>query len=185
VEEFTSDPECILRLALKTSGEKTVLDGGKVIEKGEPVGELHFWNEHLPPLPPDGADLEWSKLFVQKMRYSLALLAEYVEQDPRFLKVRAFRGEMAFPGKRKKQLEEVARRLGFTTYVKERRHFLDRFTEFWENFYSWALIWAFNPPSLKKKSLLSLRRCRIWMTREKLLKKYGGDDEAQSRSVRP
>jgi len=50
---------------------------------------------------------------------------------------------------------------------------LGRFGQFWENLYAWALMWAFNAPSLHRKQLLRLQRTEVWMSRQRLLERYG------------
>jgi hypothetical protein len=50
---------------------------------------------------------------------------------------------------------------------------LGRFAEFWENAYTWALMWTLNQSILQKRSLLRLRRFDISMTAEDFLGRYG------------
>ena len=57
--EFSDDPECVLRLQI-TRAPHTLCLNGRVVNAGEPVLELHLWNEHIPPLPPSGPDLAWA-----------------------------------------------------------------------------------------------------------------------------
>lgn len=178
VEEFTDDPQCLLRLSFGESPFHVNLGNGVEVQKGQPLGELHLWNEHIPPMPPEGPDLKWGKEFVQKMHRSLRLLACFAAQDPRLARVEAFSGEIAFPKDKARQLDIIARQLGLTLDSHKPRGLWAHFAEFWQNLYSMALIWAFNPPSLKKKSILGMRRYRLWMTKEELLKRYGGDANA-------
>ena len=148
------------------------------MEKGQPLGELHLRKGHIPPMPPEGPDFTWGKEFVRKMRLSLRLLARFAVQDPRMAKVEAFGGEIAFPRDKARQLDLIARQLGLVLDSRKPRGAWENFTEFWQNLYSMALIWAFNPPSLKKKTLLKMRRYRLWMAKKELLRRYGGDADA-------
>ena len=34
-------------------------------------------------------------------------------------------------------------------------------------------VWAFNAPTLRRKQLLRLRRTEVWMSRQRLLERYG------------
>jgi len=61
-------------------------------------------------------------------------------------------------------------RLGFTVTPYHRP--LGRFGEFWENFYSWGLLWAFNPPSWRRRKLFDLRRTEVWMLREDFVDRF-------------
>jgi len=173
VEEFTDDADCILRFSLVTSPTRAKVSDGIEVEAGQPLVELHLWNEHIPVMPPEGPDLEWGEKFLKKLRYSLHLLADYIRQEPRLREAEFLKGEMAFPKVKEKQFEELINRLGFVLDSREPKGIWEHFAEFWENFYSWALIWAFNPASLKKKSLLGMRRYRLWMRKEELLRRYG------------
>jgi len=48
-----------------------------------------------------------------------------------------------------------------------------RFAAFWENGFNLALVWAYNPPSLRSRSLPRLRRVQLWISRARLLGSYG------------
>src|ERR1700681_4445282 len=43
--EFTRDPQCILRLSAHRA-EADVLLRDRRVQRGEPIGEIHLWNEH-------------------------------------------------------------------------------------------------------------------------------------------
>jgi hypothetical protein len=47
------------------------------------------------------------------------------------------------------------------------------FREFWENFYTWWLLWTYNPPSVRHLNIFNLERNEFWMTREKFLARFG------------
>jgi len=52
---------------------------------------------------------------------------------------------------------------------------LRRFGEFWENFCTWILMWAFNVASLHSKHLLRMRRIEAWIPFDEFLRRYGLD----------
>ncbi len=180
IREFTGEEGCILRLALKRSDREITLSDGTKIRKGEPFGELHLWNERLPPIPKEGPDLAWGLQFHRLFRRSLVLLAEYVDRNPRWEGVTAFRGESALDARGLEEAFNLTGRLGFDLiplgrYVSPVKPLL----EFWENIYLWALIWAFNPASLKDKELIHLQRCQIWISRQALIKRYARKKEVE------
>ena len=47
------------------------------------------------------------------------------------------------------------------------------FGEFWENLFTYWLMWAYNPASLHNRSLLSMRRTEFWMSRKQFLERFG------------
>ena len=56
IREFTDDPNCLLRLAIKQAGTPLRLSDGTRIMPGDPIGELHLWNDHVPPFSVRQAD---------------------------------------------------------------------------------------------------------------------------------
>jgi hypothetical protein len=64
--------------------------------------------------------------------------------------------------------------LGFT--VLPYHNPLGRFGEFWENFYTWWIMWTYNQASLRHRRLFRLVRAEVWMTMAELLSRYGTDN---------
>lgn len=181
VYEFSSHPECILRLAWGRSRRGVVLSDGTLIAAGERVGELHLWNERLPPMPPEGPDLRWAVAMYRGMVRSLQLLAAYAENDPAWAGIRAWRGEAAF--NRREEARSASKflgQLGLELLPAEPAGPLKRFTDFWENLYSWWLIWTFNPASLRSKRFWRLERRQVWISRATLLCRYGQHGSPQT-----
>jgi len=100
--------------AFGKSDRELILSDGTKILKGETIGEPHFWNERIPPMPKDGPDLAWGLQFHRLMRRSLTELVRYIESAPEWKGIRAFRGEMAVDSQEEfKQATELLGRLGF------------------------------------------------------------------------
>lgn len=176
VEEFTHEDGCILRLALSRAVADRALSDGTLVRRGDPVGELHLWNERIPPMGAAGPDLAWGLRFYRRLVHSLGLLSACVESDPRFDSILAFRGETAFAlPDVEAGVERMARTAGFdfvrVPYASSR---WGRFAEFWENFYSLMLIWTYNPASLRGKGPFTVRRYQLWISRQTLRERYGG-----------
>lgn len=171
VFEFCDEPECILRLRLTRMPRPMSLPGG-VIGKGEPVLELHLWNERLPLPPVEGPDLAWAIRIGRMWIRSLHCAGRYMRRAPYLGGVRAVGGVTAllFAGDHAGGVR-LMERLGFT--VVPHRNPLGRFGEFWQNLYSWWLMWAFNPASIRGRSFTRLRQAEIWMTAEDFLGRYG------------
>ncbi|UCC64000.1 MAG: hypothetical protein JSV36_02770 [Anaerolineae bacterium] len=97
-----------------------------------------------------------------------------MRHDPRLARVRAVGGASALfsPAERPGGVR-LMQRLGFT--VMPYHSPLGRFGEFWENFYSWWMMWTFNAVSLRYRRLIRLRRTEIWMSTQEFLDRYGTD----------
>jgi len=171
VFEFSQDAECLLRLQV-THAPRRILLPDMTVEPGEPVLLIHLWNERLPPVSPSGTDLAWARCILRRWRRSLCLAAGYLQDNPQFNQVRAVGGVtiLATSG-----LHEAGSHffhdMGFMVIPSSNR--LGRFGEFWENFYSYLIIWTFNPASLPKRPLFRIRRSEMWMSRESFLQRYG------------
>jgi hypothetical protein len=175
VRDFTQDESCILRIALTVCKKDFQLSDGTNVRSGDRICELHFWNEHLPPIPPEGPDLRWGARFYRLAVRSLRSLAAHIAAEQGLGDVVALRGEMALPGGDDfLLLVNAGGQMGFDvlnlTLQTGRR---GRFRHFWENVYSWALMWTFNPGTLRTKRFLRLQRYQFWMSRQTLFERYG------------
>jgi ceramide glucosyltransferase len=179
IEEFSQAEGCLLRLATRTSDRDLILSDGTQVGQGDPVGELHFWNEHMPRMPAGGPDLAWALAFQRRMVRSLRELAVHVATAPLFQPVSAFRGELIF-GSRfgLGDAVEVIQRWGFDLVesVPPAGRW-GQFVAFWEHLYTLALIWAYNPASLKGKRIRTMKRDQLWISRSALFARYGSSCE--------
>jgi ceramide glucosyltransferase len=173
--EFSHNKDCLLRLSVSKSEKDVVLADGTTVCRGDFIGELHLWNEHIPPLPRQGPSLAWALTFQRRMIRSLRELARYIQADPNLWEIKAFRAENSFGGRQGLlPITDLIKRWGFEFVPKSqstgiRRHFVD----FWKRFYMLILIWAFNPAK-PNRSLKELMQGRLWMSRKRLIGQYGG-----------
>lgn len=159
--------ECFLRIQLTTASHPIELPGCRIMA-GEPILALHLWNERIPLLPPEGPDIAWARQVQRLFLSSLQAVACEIQRDPCLAEVRAVQAEsvlLSFTGG-----ERLVRRLGFVILPDRNR--LGRFGEFWENFYAWWIMWAYNPVSLRHRSLLALRREEIWMAADEFVRRF-------------
>jgi len=171
---FNDDPQCLFRLHL-SSNKKPVIVNGVEIPKGAPILEFHLWNERVPVIPKEGPGLEYGVKVRRMVVYSLHLITKEIDNDPKLAYVQALVGISGLisandPGGG----EKLIRRLGFS--ILPYHNPLGKFSEFWENLYGWALIWAYNESSLKYHHFSQLHRSEIWMFVDDLMQKYGESD---------
>lgn len=162
VFEFTQAPDCLLRLQVATARHDISLPDCRV-KAGEPVLLLHLWNERLPALAASTANLVWAKNLQRRLLSSLREAARYLGDHPELTDVRAVGGVTVLLGADEREGgARLVERLGFC--VLPYRSPLARFGEFWENFYTWVLMWAYNPASLHHRNLWRLRRKEFWIS---------------------
>jgi hypothetical protein len=171
VFEFSSDPACILRLELGHTPKRLAQTGSR-IPPGAPALLLHLWNERVPRIPERGPDLAWAARMTRGFSRSLHLVAAEMRSNPALAGVRAVGGATVVidpePGS---SGERVFQRLGFEVLPYCGR--LGRFGEFWENFYTWWIMWTYNSVSVRRRSMVTLRRREIWMPVDGFLARYG------------
>ncbi len=78
----------------------------------------------------------------------------------------------------------MMRHLGFTVVPFHRP--LGRFGEFWENFFSWGLLYTYNAGSLRSREFLRLQRTELWMLADDFIRRYapGGPNEGDQARLR-
>jgi ceramide glucosyltransferase len=177
IYEFSHEEGCLFRLSIVPSPEALTLADGTRIHKGESIGELHLWNEHMPQVPKEGADLAWALTFWRRMLRTLSDLAVYVEIEPSFRDIKAFCGTGPFDSRDGLvHLADPAERVGFDVVSPDDEAGPgQRFIDFWKNLYVYGLIWTFNPASLKGKRLRGLKRVQLWISRGVLIARHGAN----------
>jgi hypothetical protein len=173
IEEFSDAEYCMFRIAPGTSDEDVVLADGTHVRQGDPIAELHFWNEQMPHVPRSGPDLAWARRAQQQAVRSLEDLAAYVQRSERLREVDALRGDLAVAGLRQRELwTRAVRRVGFEVRPRsEPAGPVEKVHRFGEDVLIWGLTWAFNPASLRGKGVRR-QRLRCWMSRSVLLGRY-------------
>ncbi len=132
---------------------------------------LHLWNERIPPMPADGAEFAYALRLQHGLMFSLRAVARYLIQASHLKDVQVVGGVSAHLTLRSGGDRTLLERLGFTVFPYHRP--AGAFGEFWENFYTWWLMWAFNPASVRRRPLWRLQRLEFWMTRKAFLERYG------------
>jgi YkoP domain len=175
IAEIADDPECIFRISMAVAHRAVALSDGVLIGSGEPVVRIHYWNEHLPVMTPEGPNSAWASVLVSRVRHSLGVLADRFEHDPMMATAQAIQASPAFAYRfgNAIQMSRITERFGFEVLDLEPETGLtERIHDVLDGMLVWGLIWAFNPGALKNHGF-SHRRIQIWMSRRKLLSLYG------------
>jgi len=168
VWEFWDHPDALIRISFSTSNRPLQL-ADRVAEPGKKLVEIHFWNEHVPSQSEAKTPMAWAARGALMLKISFSKLADHLVEDPRFAHVELVGGvtPLVFTGNHGGG-DKVWRRLGFT--MSPCNHKLGRFGEFWENFYTWVIIWTFNPDGVKKQNPFTMRRAEFWTDRDSFVK---------------
>ena len=172
--EFSDHAGCLLRICVIRARVAFRFSDGTRINVGDPLGELHLWNEHLPLIPRGGPDLTWAIQLRRMIAESLKQLASAALHDPRLAQVKAFGATAMFASRKgDSQVARLAERYGFDWVTLERPPtFGKRFHDFWENFLLLGLQWVYNPGGLRGKPFLRPRE-PLWISRQVLLEQHG------------
>lgn len=164
VKRFTNNPSCILRYRV-IKNKKDIFLLRDIVSKGEFIIELHFWNEHIPSVPQKGIDLFWGERFKNLLFYSFEELIKFLEKTP-YKEVNWLFGEICFFSEDHEKVVRFLKKLGFIVYPVEANNIFQKFYIFLQNIYSFFLIYAYNPNSLKGKNFFSGRRYHLWIKKD-------------------
>lgn len=169
---FQEGEGVLLRLQeTRLSHEVSLPDG--FVARGSRALMLHLWNERMPLLPPLGPDLSYAVRLRRDLVFSLRELARYWARTPRLRDVVVVGGVTAHFVPKGEGSKMLLEHLGFTVLPYHRP--AGAFGEFWENFYTWWLMWAFNPVSVRHRPIWAFQRLEFWMTSKAFLERYGGN----------
>jgi hypothetical protein len=180
IHEFSRDPDCIYRLSIKAADRDTTLPDGTAFHRGEPVGILHIWGEHVPEIPPSGINLAWAAKTARVFRHSNELLAEHVLNDESLQSIPVF-GHDAFPIHSRTNVH-ILERMGFDVLEslparRLRQRICMRIIRLW----TWLLRRSFNQESTRGIRPCDLQFRSIWMSRRRLLERFGTRPTPQPR----
>lgn len=171
VEQYSDHPDCLLRASPGMSDADIKLSDGTDIQAGDPILDLHLWNERLASHVFQLEDLARGRALLRYLRTSLRLLNEWIAEQPPQDPFPAVRAEFGMFTDIH-QAETILERLGFDVVFKEKPGLRIWRRAFWDNLYSMALMWTFNPEFARTRRLGDLVRGRMWMSLATLQQRY-------------
>ena len=180
IVEFTDDPNCLFRISRRVQPATVVLPSGASVAAGQPVIEVHLWNDRMPAIPPEGSTTAWAASFGRGLQYSFALLANHVARDPACKDIAAITALPVFPGRLGPDgLTRLCRHLGWEVLPQPERR---RGLAVWlDNILIWLLIRVFNREGSRGRGL-SHGRIEVWMTRARLLDRYAANTDIRGKT---
>lgn len=173
VREFTGKRTCLFRIATPRAARAATLYDGQAVRPGDPIVELHLWNEHFLRIPPDGPNLAWAKIMRRRFENSLGDLAIHIDECADLAGTVAVCGcgGIAYDGNGGKIIRFMEK-FGFEVIPCPRGSAAARLIDFFCDFWVFLLVCTFNPRSART-DLLFRRRYELWMSREMLCRRFG------------
>lgn len=176
IYEFSDEPSCVLRYSRAHSKSVLTLPDGESLQLGDPILDLHFWNERFgvhsnPTSPP--------KALRSALRHSLTLLAEQLQSNEQFSDIKAVHATLARASHRSCCLHRL---FGYELHIAPRSRERQAH-DFFENILIHLLRWAFNPHRANPRSL-RLNRVELWISVSHLKSGCTGEEPAGIELVR-
>ena len=172
--EFSDDPDCLYRIRFCSAYRDLSLPD-TVVRQGEPVAEIHLWNEHLPPMGEAGLGLEWGVRMRRMAMRTHQLMAEQLLHNPVWADVRAVGATTAmFPAVAGSHRERTLARFGYIVIAHQNPE--GAAAEFWQRVWAWALWHTYQSGTRRVPLPFEISRSDIWMSAEELQRRYGAAD---------
>jgi hypothetical protein len=169
IVEFCDRDDCVLSIALMAAPRRIVLSGGVIIDRGDVVIALHFWNEHLGRLR--GRGLARAVGLSHRLNQSLRDLAMAVAIDPHLRQAKAVTATLASGWRhRPRAVDRFAAHFGFEL-VEGKANGLRRVRDLIDDLWLWGLAWAFCPQTLAYRNIVR-RRADLWISRANFIERY-------------
>ena len=173
VYEYSDDPLCMFRVQRGHADCDLRLSDGTVVRTGDPVLNLHFWNEHVPAIGPNGISIDWAREATHRVELSMYGLARHLKWTRALDDIVALRGDMRLgTAEQDAQLARLAARYGFEPAVLEDEQLgLGALKRFAENVFICMLVLASNPMALRAPVLRRSHKL-VYLSRAALETRY-------------
>jgi len=181
VYEFSRTDDNLLRISARVAKASLTLSDGTKVAPGDPIIDLHIWNERVPTLGALGPSLVWASRVNRRIERSLIALARHLDQRDDLNRCVALRAVAIFVSRRAAgKATRIAARYGLTPPLEARR------ADLGHGLLAFGLTWACNPASLVGKRLTPTRY-EFWMSSPALRQTYLGCKglHGRERSRRP
>jgi hypothetical protein len=184
VVEYSAHPACIFRLQIAYSGRRLSLGDGTRLEPRQRIARLHFWNEHIPPVPQNGTTIRWARQMQKDISISLRELARYLSARADLNDVCVVCGDVPSATREQwRQIERIMAYYGFETVMEsERLSLRERIHRFGENILISLIVFARNAGALRLNTL-SRVRVPIYLSRRALERNFGGGGTAAAQAA--
>jgi hypothetical protein len=184
VVEYSAHPSCIFRLQIGRSRRRLTLSDGTQVQPGQRIALLHFWNEHIPRVPPSGATIRWARQMQRAIAISLGELARYLSSRSDLSDVAVICGDVPSATRAQwRQIEHIMGYYGFeTVMLPERLSLGGGIRRLGENILISLIVFAQNARALRFDTLLRVR-VPIYLSRRTLEQKFGNKSTTAAKAV--
>jgi hypothetical protein len=183
VVEYSTHPQCLFRLEIGRARGQLLLSDGTPLRHSQRVARLHFWNDHIPPVPESGATIRWARQMQHGIAISLRELVGYLASRPDLADVSVICADVPCGTQSQaRQIAHIMARFGFETIFQEQPAPLDeRLHRFGENILISLTVLAQNSVTLRADTLRRVR-VPIYLSRRGLAERFGGGRQAAAAS---
>lgn len=172
VYEYTTDPACLFRVNRGEADQTLTLTDGTRIRPGDPILNLHLWNEHMLVMPPDGPTVGWARQTQRAIDTSLRELAHWLGRQADHADIAALRADMRLGTVgQSQQLVRIAGRYGFESAAF--RAETGSLRQLGENILLYLLVLAANPAA-RRTDVFWRDHALVYLSRASLERRYGG-----------
>ncbi|MGH7915089.1 MAG: YkoP family protein [Candidatus Binataceae bacterium] len=173
VQEYISDPLCIFRINRIPAERTLTLSDGTSIRAGDPLLNLHLWNEHILPMRRAGATVGWARHMTRALDASLRELACALGRHPEFDGIAALRADMCIStAEQSVKLVRIMAYYGFEAACHDPEN-AGTIHRLGETFFMFLLLWAINPIALRA-DVFRRDHALVYLSRAALERRYGG-----------
>jgi hypothetical protein len=183
VVPYSAHPQCLFRLQIDRSRRQLLLRDGTILGRGQRIARLHFWNEHIPPIPESGATFRWARQMQHGIAISLRELVKYLASQPDLGDIAVICADVPCGTQlQASQVAHIMAHFGFETiFEKEAAPLAERLHRFGENILISLVVLAQNSVALRADTLQRVR-VPIYLSRQSLAKRFGPAGRAAAAS---
>jgi hypothetical protein len=169
---YTDEPGVIFRIGFGKADRPISLADGTRIETGDPIIELHLWNEHIPEVSTAESPIAFGRRLGRALDLSLARLAAYLATRPDLASMKAIHADMSSGSSADAaQLIRLSSRFGFEPVPPPPETRLGRLHRLGENMLILMLVLARNPSTVRF-GILTRVRTPAMLSRLELDRRY-------------
>lgn len=183
IYEYSADDRCLFRIQRARAETRLTLSDGTTIAQGDPILDLHFWNEHMPAMARSGPTIAWARQIERAFDLSLRDLARYLASDPQVHDVIAIRADLRLGAAAyNAKLARITTHFGFEA-ARTERDSASMLHRFGESILIFLLLLASNPGAIRLPAL-SREHKLAYLSRAALERRYAAGLDSPARKGR-